>query len=35
LPTEQLEVKEAFKKALRSMTGLEKKEEEPVEHQVM
>jgi hypothetical protein len=31
---EQVGVKEAFNKALFSMIGLEKKEEEPVEHQV-
>jgi hypothetical protein len=31
---EQLRVKEAVSRALRSMIGLEKKAEEPVEHQV-
>jgi hypothetical protein len=34
LLAEQLEVKEAVNRALRSVMGLEKKEEEPVEHQV-
>jgi VIT1/CCC1 family predicted Fe2+/Mn2+ transporter len=34
LLTEQLRVKEAVSRALRSVTGLEKKVEEPVEHQV-
>jgi uncharacterized protein YaaN involved in tellurite resistance len=32
--TEQVGVKEAVSRALHSMTGLEKKEEDPVEHQV-
>jgi DNA primase len=31
---EQVGVKEAVSRALRSVTGLEKKEEDPVEHQV-
>jgi hypothetical protein len=31
---EQVGVKEAITRALRSMTGLEKNEEDPVEHQV-
>jgi VIT1/CCC1 family predicted Fe2+/Mn2+ transporter len=35
LLTEQLGVKEAVSRALHSMTGLEKKVEEPVEHQVV
>jgi hypothetical protein len=34
LLAEQLGVKEAFSRALRSVTVLEKKMEEPVEHQV-
>jgi hypothetical protein len=34
LLTEKLRVKEAVNRALHSMTGLEKKVEEPVEHQV-
>jgi VIT1/CCC1 family predicted Fe2+/Mn2+ transporter len=34
LLAEQLRVKEAVSRALRSVTGLEKKVEEPVEHQV-
>jgi VIT1/CCC1 family predicted Fe2+/Mn2+ transporter len=34
LLAEQVGVKEAVSRALRSVTGLEKKEEDPVEHQV-
>jgi hypothetical protein len=34
LLVEQVGVKEAVNRALRSVTGLEKKEEDPVEHQV-
>jgi hypothetical protein len=34
LLAEQVGVKEAVSRALHSMTGLEKKEEDPVEHQV-